>query len=265
MSDLVPEKRLNRLGRLVTKWIRRDKGESVRAAQLKEVAPTITASPGASAIEMAKDAKERDALGEELLTILQRDMTARVSGRDISRRDPEAEGRAVREVFDKMMGFETSTLRILRDYYTETGRNLLLPMEFTISDEVGLRERLHYYVAGNQVPKQGDLDTVKTALGVDDLSEFPKGTNEHAIVTTMLEIALKDKKMLEGRNHESQYDYVREASLVELGKTMRDYPDRSDAIGDYISDRGLLVREIEHWHLREYLDTPAPALSEGLL
>jgi hypothetical protein len=257
---------LNRLGRLVTKWIRRDKGELDRAAQLKEVAPTIPSSSGPSAIELAKDAKERDAIGDELVAILKRDMATRVSGRDISYRDPEAENRGVAEVFDAVMGFETSTLRILRDYYKRTGENLLVPMESRIGDEVGLRERLHYSdVVERGYPKKSDIATAKKALELDDLSQFSKDSDGYLMARTMLEIVMQDEKNLEGRNFESVHASAREASLLELGKIMKDYPDRSDSISDYISDRGLLVREIEHWHLREYLASPAPVLSEGML
>jgi hypothetical protein len=266
MSDLVPEKRLNRLGRLVTKWVRRDKGELDRAAQLKEVLPTIPSSSGLSAIELAKDAKERDVLGAELLAVLKSDMAKRVAGRTESHRDPEAEDKAVTKVLDQVMGMETETLRVISSYQKDTSSSLLAQLELTNRDEVALRERLHYSdVVEHGYPHKSDLATAKKALGVDDLSQFNKGSDEYLTARTMLTIIMQDKKSQEGRNYESVHHGVRESSLTELGKIMMEYPARSDAISGYISDRGLLIREIEHWHLREYLDTPAPALSEGLL
>lgn len=266
MSGLVPEKRLNRLGRMVTKWIRRDKGEIDRAAQLKEVAPTITAAPGASAIELAKDAKERDAIGAEMLLILKSDMDRRTAGRPESHRDRKAEDTKVDQMFDEMMNLETATLRIIRDYHRGTSANLLVQIEGRSIDEIAFREKLHYSdVMEHGYPYNSDLAIAKKALAVDDLSQFHKGSDGYLMARTMLEIIMQDKNNQEGRNHESVHAHVRESSLTDLGKIMMEYPDRSDAISDYISDRKLLIREIEHWHLREYLDTPAPALSEGLL
>lgn len=266
MSDLVPEKRLDRLGRLVTKWIKRDKGEAGRSATLQGVAPTINASPGASAIELAKDAKERDAIGAELFPILKRNMDQRSSGLPESYRDRKAEDKKLAQVFDEMMSLETTTLRIISDYHRDNSQNLLLQIEGMSSDEISFREGLHYSeVMERGVPHRSSLSGVKKALVIDDLSQFDKGSEEYLMASAMLKVILDDENNQSDRKYESRFARVRESSLAELGKIMKEYPTRSDAITDYIGARSLLIREIDHELLREYLDTPAAALSEGML
>lgn len=271
MNNLMPEKRLDRLGRLVTRWV---KGDPAPAKQsiLGTILPVIPNSTTQYLTETtAADKELRTGLLEGLhITLLEEAneqfAQAAISGH--SQEDPLTQYR-IASMISTMEKMDTETLQVIWDSPCE--KSSLSSYLRVTSPETELREELHYMVPNKDNKSFTRFHKImfapiKKILETDDLSSYPRGSTEYEAVSSVLQVLHKDwgRRTVKDDNNwpdkEAEERYVRH--LLEL---VTGHPDHTIRIKEFLFDRNVCLDEVDMTLLDDYLNNPTPALGRGLL
>ena len=274
MNNLVPEKRLDRVGKMVTRWVKRDADSAKKNSILGTIIPTIPAATDSYLRDTAHFDKTRRAelLGKIRLEI-QRDFD----------NQPEIIGKTgiarntvlyrmqnrLTNTTKKMEELEASTLQALLDSPCKRYSLMQIVALRDNKSELQFRERLHYMVvdeAGNGSVYNPDfLDTVRDALDSDDLSIYPHGSLEQGVVASTLSLLQQDWARRISKGQGSARDKVDVDHLRHLLDFLMEQPYKAASIEQFLVQRDVCLDELDITLLDEYLDAPIPALGDGLL
>jgi hypothetical protein len=293
MSNLVPEKRMDRIGRLITRWVRGDDAQSQRNTILGTVIPVIPPSSGAyiaerhrshAASHAAMSIRIHESLNESVdLVIDDRLMYIDdAEDRELMKKIHASELRGrIKAVVAKLPEYEAETLQVLYDRLKGT-QHLLRVLEKPFDDETVLREEVHFSILDQNrnlsLPRKVYFAPIREGVfDVNGLSELPVGSAEHEAVRATLDLINFDywevnaeKSEWRGINVVDVFDGKRPEwadpdNAVWLTKMTLAHPDRIDDIKQYLLDHKVNINEVDEGHLEEYLNTAAPALAEGVL
>lgn len=277
MSNLVPEKRTNRLGHLVTRWVKGDVDTSNRKSVLGTIIPTI---PTATTSYIQDTTESDKAQRTELLRKMRRefqndfDNQPELKGKPGATRN-EAIFRMqnrLESAMKTMAAMETSTLQVLSE--APCSRYALMRMVNMMASQVNdseleFRERVHYMVLSDSgdsgLHNSERVAAVRNALDVDDLSEYPRGSTEHEVVTAALYLLHDHWARRSSQGRSSSPNGVDDAYIRKLLGFLMERPDKADAIQHFVKERNVDLDGVDLELLAEYLNTSAPALGDGLL
>lgn len=274
MNNLVPEKRLDRVGKIVTRWVKRDIGSAKKNSILGTVIPKIPAATDSYLRDTAQfdETRRAELLGKIRLEI-QRDFD----------NQPEIMGKIgvarntvlyrmqnrLTNTTKKMEELETSTLQALSDAPCNRYSLMQIVALRDNKSELQFRERLHYMVvdeAGNGSIYNPDfLDKVRDAMDSDDLSIYPHGSLEQGVVASTLSLLHQDWARRISKGQVSARDKVPNDYLRRLLVFLMEQPDKAANIEQFLVERDLCLDEVDITLLDEYLNAPIPALGDGLL
>jgi len=273
MNNLMPEKRLDRVGRLVTRWVKHDT-TSTKNSILGTILPTIPDATSQYLKEAAASDKVRHAdLLRELRTAIEKDAYNHYS---IAGKTGQAKGNALHLMQDRldkitriMEKMDTETLQVLIN--TPCAKYLLVPhlqLPGEVS-EVQFRERMHYMVVdADGTPSLFNarfFDKVRDALNTDDLSAYPRGNTEHEVISSTLRLLHQDWNRRSTKMRIAPEDKVEDDYLRHLLEFLMEQPEKATRIKDFLIERNACLDEIDITLIEDYLNTPTPALGEGLL
>lgn len=293
MSNLVPEKRMDRIGRMITRWVRGDDTNSQRNSLLGTVIPVIPASSGQYITDQSRRfAVSHDAISKKIEESLNADIAPVVEGRLKYISDPEDRELMTethmrelrsrnRAVLSKLNGFEPETLEVLHTKLNGT-RHLLRVLEKDWPNENEMRESVHFSQIGPNnnlvLPRSVYFRSIRERVfDVHSLSELPVGSTEYEAVQNTLdiidfdyhEINTKKSKYRDMnvviRDAEKKIQWAVPDKAVWLTGIMLAHPDRTEDIKQYLAERNVNINDVDEGHLEEYLNTAAPVLAEGAL
>jgi hypothetical protein len=284
---------MDRIGRLITRWVRGDDAQDQRNAILGTVIPVIPPSSGAYIAERHRShAASHAAMSLRIHEALNGAVDLVVDGRLLYIDDPEDRelmkkihanelvGR-INTVVDKLPEYEAGTLQVLYDRLKGT-QHLLRVLERPWASETEMCEAVHFSTIDKNsnlsLPKNAYFEPIRDGLfDVNRLSEFPIGSAEYEAVKAALDLINFDywevnaeKSEWRGINVVDVFDGKRPEwadpdNAVWLTKMTLAHPDRIDDIKQYLLDHKVNINEVDEGHLEEYLNTAAPALAEGVL
>ena len=297
---MVPEKRVDRLGRSITRWVRPDNKMEPGRSILGTVLPTISPSVDEYISETSQSyAAEHAELSERISLVIQKEigfdpedekLFGRTRPHEERKRDAEKLKakleRQADEAVAKLQDFEVVTLRILLDRLD--GTQMMMFVIRHPKEELELREGLHYAPMEKGFspapPSPTYLEAIRKALDVDDLTAYPRESREYHVVMTVIDLLGKDrerrfradekKERLSPRTRYWAEDRgvsrtpvitIGESELSSLIDTVRQYPDSKEEIDEFLIDRDLELGKVDYGYLRVHLDNAAPALGDGLL
>lgn len=293
MSNLVPEKRMDRLGRLMTRWVRGDDAQSQRNSILGTVIPVIPPASGAFIVEQHRNhAASHASLSIRIHEALKDSVDLVVDGRLMYIDDPEdrelmkkihaneLRGR-IKTVVAKLPEYEADTLQVFHDRLKGT-QHLLRILEKPLDNEIRLREEVHFSTLDRNsnlsLPRNVYFAPIKEGVfDVNSLSEFPVGSAEYKAIRAALDLIAFDYREVnttksEYRGYqvvdvlgEKRISWAEPANAVWLTKMTLAHPDRIDDIKQYLLDHKVNLNEVDEGHLEEYLNNAAPVLAEGVL
>jgi hypothetical protein len=271
MNNLMPEKRFDRLGRLVTRWV---KGDPTPAKQsiLGTILPVI---PDTTTQYLTETAATDKALREELLKGLQSalieeadDQYELAAETGQFQEDPLTQHHidSISRTMEKM---DTETLQVLWD--NPCDKSSLASYLYITSAETELREEIHYMVIDEENKPSTRFHRImfapiKKVLETDDLSTYPRGSTEHKAVFSVLQVLYQDwwRRGSKEENHfpdgKVEENYVRH-----LLNTLMDHPEKAARIKDFLIERNTFLEDIDLNLLDDYLSNPTQALGGGLL
>lgn len=286
---------MDRLGRLITRWVHGDDGQSKRNSILGTVLPVIPPSTGAFIVEQHRSDTARHAtLSKKLNEALIESSHLIVDGRLMyieGAHDRELMATAhayelggrIKAVVAKFPEYEANTLQVVYDRMKGTS-HILRVLEKAWSSETEMRESLHFSTidkSGNlQLPKTNYFQPIREGLfDVNCLSEFPDGSAEYEAVRSALGLISLDYWELNADKDQwnsrpvividpfakKRPEWAEPEVAVWLTKLTLEHPDRIDDIKQYLIDRKVSLNEVDAGHLEEYLNTAAPVLAEGAL
>lgn len=288
---------MDRIGRLITRWVRGDDGQNQRNAILGTVIPVIPPSAENYIAEQSRRhaashaslTKQISAALYESASHIPKDIVI-FPVPDFPSQRPLLDKRLLADlrkrseaVITKLPEYEAETLQVFYDRLAGTN-HLLRVLEEPLENEIETRDQFHFStIDKNQnlsIPKVMYFEPLREHFDVNSLSEFPVGSPHYTAVRMALDIISVDIYQRSLRNATkkspiigyipSYGDMVREKwadpdSAVWLTELAMLHPDRKDDILWYLKDRELDLDDVDVEYLREYLDNPAPALSEGVL
>lgn len=265
-NKLVPERRVNKLGHLVTKYVRGESGGGSASGILASVAPSLDRKLS----ERAERRFLHRHVSEAMEHWHQWDSTR-------GRYSPDYQLR--QSYCDAVLKFSIENLRYVAGLcdtsasWDELDRVMMVVTHrSSLEDEAvtGLRYRS---VLGDPKDELGFLRRL-SEVGIhfsDDrfLDPAEEGTAESAFNVSVVDFALKVHDYVMGGASRINLDmghpeYFTPVSR-ELVQVLREYPDRADDILGFMSDRGLVPFTVSDGVLRDYLDAPSVPLRNGAL
>ena len=269
----MPEKRIDRLGKLVIRWVKGDTGTPTKNSILGTVIPTIPAAAGDYIRETSiSDKALRTDLIRKIRLEIYRDFDNQLP---LVGKTGAARNKIVFWMQDKldrtsqqMEKLESSTLQVILD--TPCTRYSLMnhvPMPSYLS-ELQFRERMHYMVVDED--REGAMynrvfiDKVRDAFDVDDLSNYPRGSTEYEVVASALHLLHQDWAR-RSRTKDAPKDKVDTAYMRHLLDFLMENPKKASSIERFLIDRDICLDEVDLTLLDEYVNAPIPTLGDGLL
>jgi hypothetical protein len=168
-----------------------------------------------------------------------------------------------------MESYEAQTLQVMLDAPCNKYSLMSIMNVYGSISEPVFRERLHYMLvddSGNSALYSPELFyKVREALGIDDLSDYQRGSNDHESVAAALELLHKDWTRRSSKGLGVSKVVIDKESMSYLLTTIMEHPERTADIKRFIDTRDADLSQVDMALLRDYLDTPVPALGDGML
>lgn len=265
-NDLVPERRVNKLGHLVTKHVRSDRGKSASSGILATVAPALD--------RKLNERAERRSLHRHVTEAMdywhQWDSTVdryRISGQ------------RKQILLDGLAKFSIENLRYIAGLcdtsgpWDELDRVMMVVthrVEMESATVTGLRYRSALGDPKNELGFLRRLNEAEIHFSDDRfLAPAEEGTEASAFNVSVVDFALRVHDYVMGSSGKINLDsghpeYFTPVS-PELIQVLREYPGRADDILEFMSDRGLVPFTVSDGALRDYLSAPSVPLRSGAL
>lgn len=270
MSNLKPEKRFDRLGRLVTRWVK-GTPSSAKPSILGSVHPVIPDATTQYLTEAAAaDAIVRSALLKDIKDSLNKESEAQhaLAAMNGTTKDELLSTYRIGATIRTLFQMEVETLQIIRDSPHE--KTDLIRFLYATSSEAELREEIHYMshaMAKKEASRYKGVmfDPIKKVLDVDDLSIYPRGSIDYETVLSTLQVMATNWGIRTDFDHQWPEDDVEEGYINYLLETLRGHPEKAAKLNSLIIQREVPLEDIDPVLLEEYLDNETPALSDGML
>lgn len=265
MAKLIPEVRVDKNGRSVTKHVRATPKAS-GAGFLAKMIPMLSGS-------------KTKALDLEHLTneIEQEFAAGKSQGMD-------------KDYVNKIArGYSARTISVIKDAYSGTG--LVTPFigrTYSLSER-DIRAICHYkdQIKNSTYSTSQILKDVRFAMEIKELDEIPPGTIEYEIAKGVIEVAIKsssgrqsdfeervERAEAEGFSQKDAAELIREEMRLdgtgdymshEMVQLISEVPERASDIARYLDDKKLSVRRVDMELLEMYLNSETPAIADGML
>lgn len=266
-NELVPERRVNKLGHLVTKHVRGDGSRRNGSGILATLAPSLDR-------KLAEKAERRS-----LVSHVSEAMEYWYQWGD-KPENSRYDDRERRQGFcDSLSKFSIESLRYVAGRcdtnasWDEQGRVMMVITHRSAIEDwavAGLRYRSLLGDPKDELTFLKRLSEVNSYFSDDKyLAPAEEGTSESTFNVSVVGFALRVHDYVMGSagkiNMDSGHsDYFTPVSR-ELVQVFRDYPDRIDDVFDFMTDRYLVPCMVSDDMLREHLDSPRTPLRIGAL
>jgi hypothetical protein len=260
MSDLTPEVRVDKNGHAVTKHVRNEKKQ--HKGFISRIIPSLNGSAGKQ--------KESD------LALLTEEIRKEIDFRDES------------ALVKILGGYSSRTITAIRDAYSGSGELVAFIEQTYPENERDIRTAAHFKeVRFDREHFSSILDSVRDAMGVNDLENIPAGTDEYTTAKAILEVAVRaasirslvhENRMIalqaQGHSRSEAFDATMKDSKKDrsgtymshaLARIISEKPERASDIADYLLDKKATPKTVDMELLRMYLNSDAPPLADGLL
>lgn len=265
-NNLTPERRVNKLGHLVTKYVRGNTGGGSASGLLASVAPSLD--------RKLSERAERRSLHRHVSEAVE--YWHRWHG-DKNIYSTDAQRR--QSYCDEVSKFSIESFRYVAGLCDTSGSwdeldRVMMVITHRSSLEDGAVTGLRYRSALGDTTDEfvflKRLNEVDIHFSDDRfLAPAEEGTEEFAFNVSVVDFALRVHDYVMGSAGRISLDsghpeYFTPVSR-ELVQVLREYPDRADDILGFMSDRGLVPFTVSDGALRDYLEAPSVPLRNGAL